>query len=126
MTIVVSATRIIVDSRNEFTTTRARFHQRIPLVDPTLARELIAANASWQDVEAAADERVGPTRFVALSRLHQSALLSLHGELVEATPYLVGSPAIARTMVARQRADPVVRELDASMQITVEETCRRP
>jgi hypothetical protein len=104
MIIAVNATRITVDSRHDFATTRARFDERVPLLDPALALELIATNADWRKVEAAVNQRVGPTSFVALSRLDQGALMSLHGEPVEATQYLVGNPVIALTMVVRQRA----------------------
>ncbi len=38
---------------------------------------------------------LGPTGFVALARLDQGALLSLNGEPLGATRYLVGNPHLA-------------------------------
>src|SRR5439155_15498142 len=46
---------------------------------------------------------IGPTGFVALSRLDQGALMSLHGEPVDTTQYLVGNPLIARRIIGLNR-----------------------
>ena len=53
---------------------------------------------------AAVDARVGPTGLVALARLDQGALLSLQGELLEATLYLVGNPIVARKVTHHEPA----------------------
>jgi hypothetical protein len=97
-TTYVSA-RISLDSDHDFATTRARFEERVPFADQTLALELVAKGATWSQVETEIGRLIGPTGFVALSRLDQGALLSLHGTPVDATQYLVGNPLIARQII---------------------------
>jgi uncharacterized protein (DUF302 family) len=91
-----TAVRITYDSNRHFEETRARFDERVPMFDGATSVELVLDGASWLQVEAAVDARVGPTGLVALARLDQGALLSLQGELLEATLYLVGNPVVAR------------------------------
>ncbi len=67
--------------------------------DPTALLDLVARGASWSQVETEIGQLIGPSGFVALSRLDQGALLSLHGKPVEATQYLVGNPLIARQII---------------------------
>ena len=99
-----TAVRIIYDSHRDFEETRARFDERVPLFESAASVELVLAGASWPEVEAAVDARVGPTGLVALARLDQGALLSLQGELLEATLYLVGNPIVARTVTHHEPA----------------------
>jgi uncharacterized protein (DUF302 family) len=91
-----TAVRITYDSHRDFNETRARFDERLPVFEGAASVELVLEGASWPEVEAAVDARVGPTGLVALSRLDQGALLSLQGEPLEATLYLVGNPIVAR------------------------------
>ena len=90
------ATRITHDSVRGFAETRARFDELVPEFDSTVSIQLVITGAGWADVEAAVSERVGPHGLVALARLDQGALLSLDGETLEATLYLVGNPLVAR------------------------------
>src|SRR5262249_52018921 len=83
--------------------TRARFEERVPAFESATSIELVLREASWPEVQAAVDARVGPTGLVDLARLDQGALLSLEGEPLEATLYLVGNPIIARDVT---RHDP--------------------
>lgn len=99
-----TAVRIIYDSHRDFEETRARFDERVPLFESAASVELVLAGASWPEVEAAVDARVGPTGLVALARLDQGAFLSLQGELLEATLYLVGNPIVARTVTHHEPA----------------------
>jgi uncharacterized protein (DUF302 family) len=98
-----AAVRLTIDSAHDFGTTRSRFEERVPVVDPTGLLELVAKGASWSQVETEIGQRIGPSGFVALSRLDQGALLSLHGEAVDATQYLVGNPLIARRIIGLNR-----------------------
>jgi uncharacterized protein (DUF302 family) len=90
------AVRLTYDSSRNFNETRARFDERVPAFEGAASVELVLDGASWPKVEAAVDARVGPTGLVALARLDQGALLSLEGEPLEATLYLVGNPVVAR------------------------------
>ena len=90
------AVRLTYDSNLDFNETRARFDERVPALEDAASIELVLGGAPWSEVQAAVDARVGPTGLVALSRLDQGALLSLEGEPLEATLYLVGNPIIAR------------------------------
>jgi uncharacterized protein (DUF302 family) len=98
-TTTYAAVRITMGSDHDFGTTRSRFEERVPVVDPTGLLELVAKGASWSQVETEIGQRIGPSGFVALSRLDQGALLSLHSKPVDATQYLVGNPLIARQII---------------------------
>jgi uncharacterized protein (DUF302 family) len=102
-TATYAAARITIDSEHDFGTTRARFDQRVPLFDQAIALELVARGASWSEVETAIGPLIGPNGFVALSRLDQGALMSLNGDPIDATQYLVGNPLIARRIIGLNR-----------------------
>src|SRR5437867_2502497 len=93
------AVRVTYESRLDFDQTRARFDERVPEFAAALSAQLVLGGASWPDVQAAVNERVGPTGLVALARLDQGALFSLSGESVQATLYLVGNPVLARQVI---------------------------
>src|ERR1700728_1918184 len=95
--------RITYQSSHDFETTRARLDEQIPLLDPLVSLDLVLRDAPWAAVESAVAAYLGPTGFVALARLDQGALLSLHGESLGATRYLVGNPLLARRVLS---ADP--------------------
>src|SRR5262249_37768975 len=99
-----TAVRITYDSHRDLKDTRARFDERVPVFEGAATVELVLEAASWPEVEAAVDARVGPTGLVALARLDQGVLLSLQGEPLEATLYLVGNPIIARTVTHHEPA----------------------
>jgi uncharacterized protein (DUF302 family) len=98
------AVRLTYDSNLDFNETRARFDERVPAFESATSIELVVGGASWSEVQAAVDARVGPTGLVTLSRLDQGALLSLEGEPLEATLYLVGNPIIAREVTRHEPA----------------------
>ena len=95
--------RITYQSSHDFETTRARLDEQIPLLDPLVSLDLVLRDASWAEVESTVAAYLGPTGFVALARLDQGALLSLNGEPLGATRYLVGNPLLARRVLS---ADP--------------------
>ena len=92
--------RITHQSNHDFETTRARLDEQIPLLDPLVSLDLVRRDASWVQVESTVAEYLGPTGFVALARLDQGALLSLNGEPLGATRYLVGNPLLARRVLS--------------------------
>jgi uncharacterized protein (DUF302 family) len=51
-------------------------------------------------VKRAVNTRIGPSGLVALARLEQGVLLSLNGEALRASLYLVGNPLVAREVMA--------------------------
>lgn len=95
---------MIHDSAVDFEETRHRFDEQVPMLDPLLTLRLVVDQAAWHDVEAHVDRAVGPTGFVALTRIDQGALFSLGGDPVQATLYLVGNPVIARSILAVEPA----------------------
>ena len=42
-----TATRVTYDSAFDFAVTRARFDEQVPLLDPTVAVELVVSGAPW-------------------------------------------------------------------------------
>ena len=94
-----TAVRVTYESPLDFEQTRARFDERVPAFDPAVAAQLVIDGASWPEVQAAVAGRAGPTGLVALARVDQGALLSLSGEPLEATLYLVGNPVLARQVI---------------------------
>ena len=95
--------RITYQSSHDFETTRARLDEQIPLLDPLVSLDLVMREASWAEVESTVAAYLGPTGFVALARLDQGVLLSLNGEPLGATRYLVGNPLLPRRVLS---ADP--------------------
>jgi uncharacterized protein (DUF302 family) len=92
--------RLTHDSAAGFDETRARFDEQVPFLDPAVSADLVIGGATWAEVEAAVDRTVGPTGLVALARLDSGALLSLSGQPLDATLYLVGNPLVAREVTA--------------------------
>jgi uncharacterized protein (DUF302 family) len=90
-----TARRVTYDSDYQYQETRARFDDQVPLLDGAVAVDLVVSRAPWSAVRAAVDERVGPTGLVAMARIDQGALLSLRGEALDGTLYLVGNPIVA-------------------------------
>jgi uncharacterized protein (DUF302 family) len=99
----IDLTVITFDSRSDFEATRNRFDERVPLLDAGLARGLALSRAAWPEVEAAITPALGPTGFVALSRVDQGSLMSLRGTAVHATQYLVGNPLLATEVIGSVR-----------------------
>ena len=100
-----AARRITYDSDYGYQKTRARFDEQVPLLDGAVAVELVVSRAPWSAVQAAVNDRVGPTGFVAMARIDQGALLSLSGEALDGTLYLVGNPIVASDLIAPLRVD---------------------
>lgn len=99
-----TAVRVTHDSAHDFERTRARFDERVPAFANDLSVELVLGAAAWADVEATVAAHTGPTGLVSLARLDQGALLSLDGEPLEATLYLVGNPVVARELTHHRPA----------------------
>jgi uncharacterized protein (DUF302 family) len=90
---------VTFDSRSDFESTRARFDERFPLLDPGVTTNLVISQPAWSQVQAAIIPTLGPSGFLAVSRLDQGALMSLHGPALHATQYLVGNPLIATEVI---------------------------
>ena len=95
-----TATRLTYKSSGSFDDTRSRFDLEVPALDPSITKDLVRRGAQWSEVDDVVSETVGPTGFVALSRIDQGSLFSLNGQPVHATLYLVGNPIIARQVAA--------------------------
>ena len=92
---------VTFDSRSDFESTRARFDERVPLLDPGVTANLVISQPAWSQVQAAITPTLGPSGFLAVTRLDQGALMSLRGPALHATQYLVGNPLIATEVIAR-------------------------
>ena len=90
---------VTFDSRSDFESTRARFDERVPLLDPGVTANLVISQPAWSEVRAAITPTLGPSGFLAVSRLDQGALMSLRGPTLHATQYLVGNPLIATEVI---------------------------
>jgi uncharacterized protein (DUF302 family) len=90
---------VTFDSLSDFESTRTRFDEQIPLLDPSVTVTLVSSQAAWSEVEAAITPTLGSSGFLAVSRLDQGALMSLRGTLLQATQYLVGNPLIATEVI---------------------------
>ena len=98
------ATRVTYDSARGFAETQSSFDEHVPLLDLGVAINLVRNGASWDQVQSAVNTSIGPSGLVALARLEQGLLLSLSGEAVQATLYLVGNPLVARQVLGHDRA----------------------
>jgi len=98
--VAYTAVRLTHDSAAGFDATRARFDEQVPLLDPAVGIELVIGAAGWAEVEDAVRRTVGPAGLVTLARLDTGALLSLSGQPLDATLYLVGNPLVARQVTA--------------------------
>ena len=101
---VYQATRVTHDSAWDFAATQGRFDECVPLLDLGISIDLVINGASWDQVQSAVNARVGPFGLVALTRLDQGLLLSLSGEAIQASHYLVGNPLVARQILGHDRA----------------------
>jgi uncharacterized protein (DUF302 family) len=99
----IDLTVVTFDSRSDFGSTRTRFDERIPLLDPSVTVTLVSSQAAWSEVEAAITPTLGSSGFLAVSRLDQGALMSLRGTALHATQYLVGNPLIATEVIGSVR-----------------------
>jgi uncharacterized protein (DUF302 family) len=95
-----SAVRITYDSAASFEETRARLDERVPLLEASASVSLVVDGATWAEVEATVDRTVGSIGLAALARVDSGALLSLSGQPLDATLYLVGNPVLARELTA--------------------------
>ena len=95
---------VTIESRLDFESTRTRFDERVPLLDPGITASLVVAQAAWSDVEAAITATLGSSGFLAVSRLDQGSLMSLRGTALQATQYLIGNPLIATDVIGSVRA----------------------
>ena len=94
---------VMFDSRSDFDSTRARFDERVPLLDPSVTANLVISQPAWSEVEATITSTLGPSGFLAVSRLDQGSLMSLRGTALHATQYLVGNPLIATEVIGKVR-----------------------
>ena len=94
------AIRISYRSNTGFDETRFRFDREVPLLDPSVTKDLVRRGASWSEVNDVVNETAGPTGFVTISRIDQGSLFRLSGEALSATLYLIGNPIIARRVAA--------------------------
>jgi uncharacterized protein (DUF302 family) len=99
----IDLTVVTFNSRSDFESTRTRFDERVPLLDPSVTANLVISQARWSEVEAAITPTLGPSGFLAVSRVDQGSLMSLRGTQMEATQYLVGNPLIATEVIASVR-----------------------
>src|SRR5580658_4280563 len=99
----IDLTVVTFDSRSDFESTRNRFDERFPLLDPSVTIELVISQAAWPEVEAAIAPELGSSGFLAISRLDQGSLMSLRGTVLQATQYLVGNPLIATQVIGIAR-----------------------
>ncbi len=99
----IDLTVVTFDSRSDFESTRARFEDQIPLLDPSVNINLVISQAAWSEVEAAITQQLGPSGFLAVSRVDQGSLMSLRGMALHATQYLVGNPLIAIEVISSVR-----------------------
>ena len=67
------------DSRSNFESTRARFDEQVPLLDSSITAHLVISQAAWSEVEAAITRTLGPSGFLAVSRLDEGSLMTLRG-----------------------------------------------
>jgi uncharacterized protein (DUF302 family) len=93
-----SAKRVTHDSADTFERTRSRFEEQIGFLEPEVAFDLVLGHPGWDEVVRAVSEREGPSGLICISRIDQGALLSISGEPLEATLYLVGHPVVARAI----------------------------
>jgi uncharacterized protein (DUF302 family) len=101
---VYQATRVTYDSARGFAETQSSFDEQVPFLDPGVAVDLVINGASWEQVQSAVNTRIGPSGLVALVRLEQGLLLSLSGEALQASLYLVGNPLVAREVLGHDPA----------------------
>lgn len=102
-------------SRSDFESTRARFDERVPLLGPSVTANLVISQLAWSEVEAAITPTLGPSGFLAVSRLDQGALMSLRGTKLHATQYLVGNPLIATEVITSVREGSLFAPFQASV-----------
>jgi uncharacterized protein (DUF302 family) len=111
----IDLTVVTFDSRSDFESTRSRFDERVPLLDPSVTVTLVSSQVAWSEVKAAITPTLGSSGFLAVSRLDQGALMSLRGTALQATQYLVGNPLIATEVIGSVRKGSLFAPFQASI-----------
>jgi uncharacterized protein (DUF302 family) len=111
----VDLTVVTFDSRSDFELTRSRFEEQVPVLDPSVNLNLVSSQAAWSEVEAAITRALGPSGFLAVSRVDQGALMSLRGSALHATQYLVGNPLIATEVIGSVRKGSLLAPFQAAV-----------
>ena len=106
---------VTCDSRSDFESTRARFDEQVPLLDPGVTANLVISQPAWSAVEAAITLTLGPSEFLAVSRLDQGSLMSLRGRELHATQYLVGNPLVATEVIGSVRMSSLFAPFQAAI-----------
>lgn len=73
----------------------AAFEHEVGRWDPNAGPRLVAAQAPWSDVEREAERAGGRHGLMILGQIDQGALVSLAGQEIRCSLYLVGNPVIA-------------------------------
>jgi uncharacterized protein (DUF302 family) len=111
----IDLTVVAFESRSDFESTRARLDEQVPLLDPSVTRNLVISQAAWSEVESTITPTLGPSGFLAVSRVDQGVLMSLRGIELHATQYLVGNPLIATEVIGSARAGCLFAPFQASV-----------
>jgi uncharacterized protein (DUF302 family) len=111
----IDLTVVTFNSRSDFESTKTRFDERVPLLDPSVTANLVISQAEWSEVEAAITPTLGPSGFLAVSRVNQGSLMSLRGTQLQATQYLVGNPLIATEIIGSVRGGSLFAPFQAAI-----------
>jgi len=93
-----SAVRLIYRSTAGFEETRARFDERVPLLEPSVSIELVVGGATWTEVEAAVNRTVGPNG-VRRARPHRLGCAAQPERATPSTP--LSTSSATRSSAAR-------------------------
>ena len=111
----IDPTVVTLNSRSDFESTRTRFDEQAPLLDPSVTASLVISQAAWSEVEAAITPTLGPSGFLAVSRVDQGSLMSLRGTQLQATQYLVGNPRITTEVIGSVRGGSLFAPFQAAI-----------
>jgi hypothetical protein len=103
-----AAKRVEVRTRKPYAQLVEDFHALVGRFDLPTFVALVARQASWSEVVAAARAMQGPSGFMWFDVSQMCLLFSLHGTGIRrCVAYTVGDPILAETMVSRDTRVPV-------------------
>jgi uncharacterized protein (DUF302 family) len=101
----VTITHVVATSQRPYEQVKASLEVQMPelVIDPESIKQSVAANASWDQIRQAIEQRLGGSGLGVFSKVEQGELLSAQGKRGRAAQYSIGNPLLAIQMIVHDR-----------------------
>jgi uncharacterized protein (DUF302 family) len=101
---VVATTHVTVSSHRSFDEVVGRLASLLGRRDGERLRDLVSRRASFEELEAAIQDMVGPSGFMIFLEVDHGGWISLAGVELKSKLYVIGNPLIAKRMLEHEPA----------------------